>query len=57
MTVQIQNNYTKAAISKSAAFAKYKMTTDIPEEIITPDKVSSRIGELNFFDGFPITQP
>ena len=27
--------------------------TRIPEEILTPDKVSSRIGELNFYDGVP----
>ena len=25
----------------------------IPENIMTPDKVQSRIGELNFFDGVP----
>src|ERR1035438_3091268 len=32
---------------------KYKMTTDIPASITTPDKVETRIGTLNFFDGFP----
>jgi hypothetical protein len=30
-----------------------KMTTDIPESIIIPDKVETRIGTLEFFDGFP----
>jgi hypothetical protein len=25
-----------------------KMTTDIPEEITTPDKVETRVGTLNF---------
>jgi hypothetical protein len=30
-----------------------KMTTDIPQSLTTPDKVETRIGTLNFFDGFP----
>ena len=30
-----------------------KMTTDIPEYITTPDRVETRIGALEFFDGFP----
>lgn len=33
--------------------ATYKMTTTIPEGIAIPDQVDSRIGTLNFFDGFP----
>ena len=32
---------------------KMKMTTDIPPDITTPDKVETRLGTLNFFDGFP----
>ena len=32
---------------------KYKMTTDIPESITTPDKIETRLGTLNFFDGYP----
>lgn len=32
---------------------KMKMTTSIPEEITTPDKVETSIGTLNFFDGVP----
>lgn len=32
---------------------KFKMTTEIPDGIAIPDKVESRIGTLNFFDGFP----
>jgi hypothetical protein len=32
---------------------KMKMTTDIPEAITTPDSVQTRLGTLNFFDGFP----
>ena len=30
-----------------------KMTTDIPASITTPDSVETRIGTLEFFDGFP----
>jgi hypothetical protein len=29
------------------------MATDIPESITTPDRVETRIGTLEFFDGFP----
>jgi len=32
---------------------KMKMTTEIPESITTPDKVETRIGTLEFFDGIP----
>ena len=31
----------------------YKMTTDIPAGIITPDRVETRLGTLKFFDGLP----
>lgn len=31
----------------------YKNTTKIPNGIVTPDKVQTSIGELNFFDGVP----
>jgi hypothetical protein len=30
-----------------------RMTTDIPAGITTPDRVDTRIGTLEFFDGFP----
>jgi len=30
-----------------------QMTTDIPAAITTPDRVETRIGTLNFFDGMP----
>ncbi|MBW1812062.1 MAG: hypothetical protein JRJ87_28010, partial [Deltaproteobacteria bacterium] len=33
--------------------SQMKMTTDIPASITTPDKVETRIGTLEFFDGFP----
>jgi hypothetical protein len=37
-----------------AVIAKqYKMTTDIPAGILTPDTVETRLGTLKFFDGFP----
>jgi hypothetical protein len=32
---------------------KYKMTTDIPASITTPDSVQTSLGTLRFFDGFP----
>jgi hypothetical protein len=32
---------------------RYKMTTDIPVSITTPDSVATRLGTLKFFDGFP----
>ncbi|MBW2607483.1 MAG: hypothetical protein JRD05_07570, partial [Deltaproteobacteria bacterium] len=45
------------ALSISLASAgqapKMKMTTDIPESIIIPDKLETRIGTLEFFDGLP----
>ncbi|MBY5758572.1 hypothetical protein HFO07_18215, partial [Rhizobium leguminosarum] len=39
-----------------AAYAeapKMKMATPIPDSIVTPESVDTRIGKLNFFDGFP----
>ena len=33
--------------------ATYKMTTDIPASITTPDEVETSLGTLRFFDGFP----
>jgi len=30
-----------------------KMATNIPDGIATPDEVQTRLGKLNFFDGFP----
>lgn len=32
---------------------KMKMTTNIPDSIIMPDKIKTRIGTLELFDGFP----
>ncbi len=33
--------------------SQYKMTTDIPASITTPDRVETRLGTLTFSDGFP----
>lgn len=33
--------------------ATYKMTTEIPASITTPDEVETSLGTLRFFDGFP----
>ena len=33
--------------------ARPKMATTIPESILTPDSVETRLGTLKFFDGFP----
>lgn len=38
---------------KSDGQAKYKMTSEIPPGVASPDKVETRLGTLNFFDGFP----
>lgn len=37
-----------------AQLPAYKMTTSIPHQITTPDKVSTPIGTLEFFDGVPV---
>ena len=43
----------KEAVITDSEPPKMKMTTDIPESIITPTSVETRIGTLNFFDGYP----
>lgn len=40
-------------LSGWAEAPKFKMSTDIPSGIAIPDKVDTRLGTLNFFDGFP----
>jgi hypothetical protein len=42
-----------SAIAEAQAPPKMKMTTEIPESITTPDRVETRIGTLEFFDGIP----
>lgn len=39
--------------SAAAESAKMKMTTEIPDGIAMQDSVETRLGTLNFFDGFP----
>ena len=41
------------ASATTAVAASYKMTTDIPEAVTTPDRVETSIGTLKFFDGVP----
>ncbi len=41
------------ASSMWAESPKFKMSTTIPLGIESPDKVETRLGTLNFFDGFP----
>jgi len=36
--------------------APYQMATAIPDSITTPDRVETRIGTLEFFDGFPTAE-
>jgi hypothetical protein len=43
----------RAQRENSSAPNKYKMTTEIPPGIASPDKVDTRLGTLKFFDGFP----
>jgi hypothetical protein len=49
----LEERVATAPASDSQAIRKMKMTTDIPPEITTPDSVETRIGSLEFFDGFP----
>ncbi len=41
------------SLTAQAQSVAMKMTTEIPKEIITPDKVDTRIGTLNFTNGMP----
>jgi hypothetical protein len=40
-------------ISSAKRSKKYKMATDIPASITTPDVVETSLGTMRFFDGFP----
>jgi hypothetical protein len=47
------------ALAMTPAFAEtptYKMTTDIPANVLTPDKMESSLGSLEFFDGIPTNE-
>ena len=39
--------------TEKVAQKTYKMTTQIPENVITPDVVETSMGTLKFNDGFP----
>jgi hypothetical protein len=49
----LMNEPTSREEKNRSAMQKYKMTTDIPASITTPDTVETSIGTLRFFDGFP----
>ena len=63
MRTRLVRNLIAAALVGAVALAttstqaqtppKMKMTTDIPPGVASPDKVDTRLGTLNFFDGFP----
>ena len=42
-----------AASPGASTAAEYKMSTPTPPGIASPDKIETRFGTLNFFDGFP----
>ena len=42
-----------AFMVSTAAATEYKMATPLPDGIAIPDKVETRLGTLEFFDGFP----
>ena len=43
----------ETAIKEKENVQTYKMTTEIPAGILTPDKVETSIGTLEYFDGVP----
>ena len=45
-----------ASTSLWAAPPKYKMTTQIPANVLIPDQVDTRLGTLKFFDGVPTAE-
>ena len=44
---------TFVAVQAAPKIGGYKMTTPIPPGVAMPDKLDTRFGALNFFDGFP----
>jgi hypothetical protein len=42
-----------AGVAQAQTAPKMEMSTPIPESIITPEKVETRLGTLKFVDGFP----
>jgi len=52
-TLLVSCNQTRQQGKEVTPSARYKMTTDIPASITTPDVVETSLGTLRFFDGFP----
>ena len=42
--------------TKAVDVKTYKMTTQIPENVLIPDEVETRLGTLKFFDGVPTAE-
>ncbi|MGB3097526.1 MAG: hypothetical protein WBB46_12435, partial [Candidatus Deferrimicrobiaceae bacterium] len=53
MTAVMVTVLVAAGVVWAAEPPEMKMTTEIPEGIATPDKLETRFGTLNFFDGVP----
>ncbi len=51
--IAVSCNSSQEQHKKVSTSVTYKMTTPIPEGITIPYQVSSRLGNLKFFDGFP----
>jgi len=56
LTIICLSSCSKSPESNTQKPPKMKMTTDIPDKILTPDKVETRIGTLEFFDGLPLDE-
>ncbi len=53
ISIAILAAFAATSIAYGQTERSYRMTTEIPAEITTPDTVDSRIGSLEFNDGFP----
>jgi len=53
VVISCKQEASKKETENKVEIPKMKMTTDIPEAITTPASVETRIGTLNFFDGYP----
>ena len=46
----------KTTQAKKEQSKTYKMTTQVPDNVLIPDKVETRLGTLEFFDGVPTAE-
>ena len=46
----------KTTQAKKEQAKTYKMTTQVPDNVLIPDKVETRLGTLEFFDGVPTAE-